>query len=388
MQAYLNLQVQQVIDERVESGAEVGVQVAAYIDGALAVDAWAGVADETTGRLVDGTTLFTSWSTTKGFVATCLHILVDRERVDYDAPVAAYWPAFAAHGKAATTIRQAITHQAGIPQMPHGVTPEMMTDWEAMCAAIADHAPLWTPGTRPCYHWWTFGWIIGEIIHRVDGRPIAQFAREELCRPLGIADFYLGIPDSVEPRVARLRQAPLPATAESAPSDLALRVAPPQVTTADVANRPDVRRAAIPAAGGIMSARAIARHYAMLAGGGMLDGTRLLSPERVDMLRALQTDAPDELFGGPNRKALGYMLGGAPHAGGDMAMGHSGGEFGHRGFGGSIGFADPARGLAVGVTKTLMTVRNDPTNDTAYVVAEVIRQHLDAGFSLGRTQPS
>src|SRR6476661_4089552 len=147
MKNELNARVQQLIDDLVSTGDEVGLQVAAYIDGELIVDAWAGVADEDTGRLVDGDTLFTSWSTTKGFVATCLHILADRGQVDYDAPVATYWPVFGAHGKDAVTVRDALTHRAGVPQMPEGVTPEMMTDWDAMCAAIASHAPLWKPGT-------------------------------------------------------------------------------------------------------------------------------------------------------------------------------------------------------------------------------------------------
>lgn len=147
MQTTLNNRVQQLVDELVESGVEVGVQVAVYLDGELAVDTWAGVADEAAGRPVAGDTLFTSWSTTKGFVATCIHLLVDRGRLQYNEPVAAYWPEFAAQGKEAITLRQILTHSAGVPQMPEGVTPEMMTDWEAMCTAIAGHAPLWAPGT-------------------------------------------------------------------------------------------------------------------------------------------------------------------------------------------------------------------------------------------------
>src|SRR5438046_9078275 len=133
----LNERVRQVIDRLIESGDEVGLQVAAYVDGQLVVDAWAGVANEATGRLVDGDTLFTSWSTTKGFVATCLHILADRGHVDYDTPVATYWPEFGVHGKDVVTVREALTHRAGVPQMPEGVTPEMVTDWDAMSAAIA-----------------------------------------------------------------------------------------------------------------------------------------------------------------------------------------------------------------------------------------------------------
>ena len=364
----LTATVQQLIDERVASGDEVGLQVAVYLDGVLAVDVWAGIADEVTGRPVAGDTLFTSWSVTKGLVATCLHLLVDRVQAEYDTPIATYWPEFAAKGKGSATIRHALIRATGVPQMPAGVTPEMMTDWEAMCAAIAGHAPLWEPGTTIAYHAWTFGWIIGEIVRRIDGRPLAQFAREELCRPLGIETFYLGIPDAAEPHVAPLRQHSSSLEATLHFSDLAKRVMPPQLTTAEVVNRPDIRRASIPGGGGIMNARAIARHYAMLAGSGAIDGSRLLSPERIDIIRALQTDAVDQVFGGPARKALGYQLADDP----TRASG-----FGHGGNGGSLGFADPMRNLAFGLTKNLM--RNDaPGQGVADVVAGAVRRYVDA----------
>jgi CubicO group peptidase (beta-lactamase class C family) len=366
-----------MINGFVESGKEVGLQVAAYVDGDLVVDVWAGLADEATGRPVDGETLFTSWSTTKGFVATCVHILADRGQVDYDDPIARYWPEFAANGKGAATVRHALTHSIGIPYMPEGVTPEMMTDWEAMCAAIAEHKPLWTPGTKSGYHAWTYGWIVGEIVHRVDGRSIAQFAREELCEPLHIKDFYLGIPAAEEGRVATLRQEPQHLEASTNLSGLALRVMPPHVTNAEVVNRPDFRRASIPGGGGIMNARAIARHYSMLACGGELEGTRILSAERIDVIRELQPADRDEVFGGPSRRGLGYALGGDYEKGGDAAMGRSGGEFGHGGNGGSLGFADPARRFSFGLTKNLMKAGPDLYQATAYQVAEEIRHYLD-----------
>lgn len=376
MHSMLQQRVQQIMDDLVASGEEIGLQVAAYVNGDLVVDAWAGVADEATGRLVDGDTLFTSWSTGKGFVATCLHILAERGQVDYDIPVATYWPEFGVHGKDAVTVREAITHRAGVPYMPEGVTPEMMTDWDAMCVAIAGHVPLWKPGTAVCYHAWTFGWIIGELIRRIDGRPVAQFAREELCQPLGIEDFYLGIPDAMEGRVAPLTEAVTASSTAASPNELMLRIMPPQVTSAAVVNRPDFRRAVIPGGGGIMSARAIARHYAMLAGDGQLDGTRLLSAERCAAIRALQSDAPDIMFGGRTRWGLGYMLGGDPERGGNVEIGPGECAFGHGGNGGSLGYADPVRNLSVGVTKNRMNWP-EPRRSAAYAVTEAIRVYLD-----------
>jgi CubicO group peptidase (beta-lactamase class C family) len=375
----LQQHVQRLIDELVGTGEEVGLQVAAFVDGELIVDAWGGVADEATARPVDGDTLFTSWSTTKGFVATCVHILAERGRIDYDAPIATYWPEFAANGKATATVRHALTHMVGVPHMPAHVTPELMTDWDAMCAALAAASPLWEPGTKAGYHAWTFGWINGEIVRRVDGRSLAQFAREELCEPLGIDGFYLGIPDEVEPRVAPLRQDPLHVAGSAQLNELGLQAMPPQVTSAAVVNRPDVRRASIPGGGGIMNARAIARHYAMLACGGALDGVHILSQERIDIIRTPRPIIHDEVFGGPGRFGLGYALGGASEEGGDRAIGETGGEFGHPGNGGSLGFADPARRLSFGLTKNLMRAVPDRTHTAAYRIAEAIREHLDRG---------
>jgi CubicO group peptidase (beta-lactamase class C family) len=369
----LQANIQQMIDQFVADGEEVGLQVAAYIDGELAVDVWTGVADEAAGSPVNGETLFTSWSTTKGFVATCVHILADRGRLDYDEPIATFWPEFAASGKGSATIRHALTHSIGVPQMPDGVTPEMMIDWDAMCSAIAALPPLWDPGSKTGYHAWTFGWILGEIVRRVDGRPIAQFAREELCAPLGIDDFYLGIPDEIEPRVATLRQAEDHIRDFQSLTGLAAKAMPPDVTTADVVNRPDIRRASIPGGGGIMNARAIARHYAMLASYGELDGVRILTPERIDIIRSLQTDASDELFQDRSRKGLGYVLGGPESEGGSAITGPNRGAFGHGGNGGSNGFADPELGLAFGLTKNLMRSGAVTQETVAFKVADAIR---------------
>jgi CubicO group peptidase (beta-lactamase class C family) len=375
MPTSLNTEIQTLLNQRIETGAELGLQVAVYHRGEMVADAWAGVADADSGQPVDGETLFTSWSTTKGFAATCLHMLAERGQVDYDTPIAAYWPEFAHNGKESITVRHALTHTAGLPHMPTDPTPAMLCDWAAMCDFLVAQAPLWTPGSRTGYHAWTFGWLVGEIVRRADGRPLAQFAQEELCQPLGIRDFYLGIPNEVETRVATLQHGPAPDDAPP-PGDLFLRCLPPTVTNAATVNRPDIRRASIPGGGGIMNARAIARHYAMLAGGGSLDGVRLLSPDRIDLMRSLQTDDHDLVLDRRLRKGMGYFLGGAEDAGGSQAMGTTGSEFGHPGLGGSLGFADPAHQLSFGLTKTLLTIDPDPAQSTAFLVAEVVRDHL------------
>src|SRR5689334_19980134 len=183
-----NREVRALLDELVGSGREVGLQVAAYLDGELAVDCWAGLAARASGpgrvdRPVDGDSLFTVFSTGKGVVATALHLLAERGQVDYGAPVARYWPEFAQSGKERVTVRDALSHRSGVPQMPDGLVAEDLLDWDRMVAAITRLSPIFPPGTTTAYHALTYGWIVGEVVRRVDGRPVGQFVQEEICAP-------------------------------------------------------------------------------------------------------------------------------------------------------------------------------------------------------------
>lgn len=371
MHADATAAVQELLQELVDSGAETGLQAAAYLDGELMIDAVAGAADPDTGRPVDGDTLFTVFSTTKGVTTTCIHMLAERGQLDYDAPIARYWPEFGVQGKERVTVRDALTHRAAVPQMPEGLTPEDLCDWDGITAQIAALPPLWEPGTQTGYHAYTFGWILGEVLRRIDGRPIATFVQEEICTPLGIRDLFLGIPDEAEARVAPLISEALTDNTEAADRDALLpRAIPPQLAPSGrVHNRPDVRRASIPAGGGIMNARAIARHYAALI--GEVDGVRLLPPERVRIATQLQTNDVDLALGFPIRKALGYWLGGTL-----SPMSERNTAFGHPGAGGSTGFADPEYGLAVGFTKNRLVTSLDPAQAAAYRVGERIRESL------------
>jgi CubicO group peptidase (beta-lactamase class C family) len=362
--------VQAVLDALVAEDQERGLQVAAYLDGKLIVDAWAGIADPATGRPVDGDTLFVVFSTTKGITATVIHLLAERGLLDYDAPVAHYWPEFAANGKGGITMRHALTHSAGIPQLPDGLQPADLRDWDECCRQVAALTPLWEPGTRTGYHAVTYGWILGEVARRIDGRPFAQIVREDICAPLGIADLYLGIPDAVEPRVAPMEDDPHPAPAPEIPPDALInRAIPPSVLPLSaLANRPDFRRSSVPASSGIMNARAIARHYAALVGG--VDGVQLLPAARVREATILQTDQTDAVLGAPIRKGLGYFLGGPL-----SAMSERVAAFGAPGAGGSLGFADPEYRLAFGLAKNRM-VTSPPGESTANRVASALRAAL------------
>jgi CubicO group peptidase (beta-lactamase class C family) len=354
--------VTSAIEMAIASGAETGLHVVAYHRGTKVIDACAGLADPAANRPVTGDTLFNVYSVTKAVTATALHLQAERGLVDYDAPIASYWPEFAAQGKQAATVRHALTHRAGVPQMPAGVTPDMMCDWDAMCAAIAALPPLAPPGEKTLYQSMTFGWIVGEIVRRTDprGRDFRRFVLDEIAAPLGLRDLWLGIPDDAEPRIAVMsdRNAgdpPPPAAtlyAQSMPTAVALIPA--------VFERPDVRRACIPGVGGIFNARDEARFWAMLAEGGALDGVRLLSRERVAGFSALRDngDEPDPvMFGIPIPiSAGGYWLGGH-RVTSDRAIWHPGA-------GGSIGWADPEHRLAVAICHNRMfntrTVEDDP----------------------------
>jgi CubicO group peptidase (beta-lactamase class C family) len=323
--------VQSVLDDLVSIGSELGVQVAAYRAGELVVDAWAGVADVASQRRVDADTLFNMSSCGKGVAATCLHMLADRGVVDYETPVADYWPEFGVRGKRGITLRHVLSHRSGIPHTPAGYGVEMLVDWDAMCTGIANLEPEFEPGTRTAYQAVNYGFIVGEVIRRVDVRSIGDFLQAEIARPLGEPSLYFGVPRSELGRVATI--------GDAAPTARRSDTPPPTVTAATF-NRDDVRQAAIPSSGGISNARALARHYAALAQGGALDGVRLLSAERVRAAVELQTDQVDELYKVAIKRSMGYRLGD------DTGPGAGPAAFGHLG-NGMFAYADPDRQMAV-----------------------------------------
>jgi CubicO group peptidase (beta-lactamase class C family) len=184
-----NDKVRAVLERLIDAG-EVGLQVAAYKDGRLVIDTWAGMADVDAGRIVDGATLFPSFSSAKGPTATCVHIAVERGRLYYDDPIARHWPEFAAKGKGAVTVRHALTHRAGIPDDPAAFDRDPL-DYDGICAELAGTEPVYEPGSRTHYHGTTFGWLLAETLRRADGRRIDAYLQEEVCRPLGIDSMFL-----------------------------------------------------------------------------------------------------------------------------------------------------------------------------------------------------
>lgn len=340
--------IQEVFARQLAEGKGVGAAVAVYHRGELVVDLWGGQADHTSGRPWEEDTICVVYSTTKGAAATCLHMLADRGLLSYDDPVAKHWPEFAKNGKEGVTIRHVLTHQAGIPQQPEGVDHEHMLEWEKMVHAMEELTPLWKPGEMTGYHPYNFGWLVGEIVRRVDGRSIGAFLRAEVVEPLGLRDLYIGLPQSDEGRVARLESVMPGGTEVEAlvdqwlrPESIAGKALPRWMSDPiDFMNTPEAHQAEIPAANGIASARDLARLYACLAAGGTLDGVTIVRPETLASATKQQTSRPDATLMFPIGWALGYMTGG-PFV---SVSGPRATSFGHAGFGGSNAFADPEIG--------------------------------------------
>lgn len=344
--------VQEMLDSYVASGREIGAQVAAYVDGELVVDAWAGAG-------VDGDTLFHSFSTGKGVAAAVVAVLVDRGVLDYDAPVAKYWPEY---GKPATTVGHVLSHSAGVPYLPEDLTPEQLLDHEAMAAWLARAEPGWEPGTASGYHAWTYGILVREIVQRATGRSLDEVLATEICAPLGIDGSVLfSVPASVD--VAPLVDGGWEEAFGAFVAGRGLSsVAPPSVLpTASLANRRDYLAAGI-AATGTMSARGVARLYA-----GLISG-ELVSPATLAAATALRVSSPDRVFGAPIPKAYGFFLGRR-----GSEMGARATAFGMNGSGGSIAFADPEHGLAFAFTHSRLTAGPE---DVAGALAIAVRTYL------------
>ncbi len=338
----IQTKIQKMADEAVDSGRELGIQVTAYFEGELIADACAGYLDKKKKKAVKADSLFPVFSTTKGIAATMIHILAEEGKIDYDEKISKYWPEFGINGKEKITVRQAMNHSAGLPNMPAHTVAMDLLDWDKMCAKMAKEKPIWKPGTKSEYHAITYSWLVGEIACRVEGKPFSKIMEEKICRPLKIKGMYVGIPDNVGSRVATLVETEVNPDMLKSPATSPIPgwICPLH----EWMNRPDGRRACVPASNGIMSAQAIARHYAALVPGG-IDGVELVPPDRIRIATKMQ-----KLKDGTRiNRGLGYGLGGDKNS----ILGPRHTAFGHGGYGGSIGFADPRYKFAVGLTKNL-----------------------------------
>lgn len=371
----VNAAVSRLIEQQVEDGRQLGVQVCAYKDGERIVDTWAGTVGRSDPRPVAADSLFSSFSTTKGVAATVVLALADRGIVDYDAPVTKYWPEFGANGKDRITVNQALCHMAGVHAAPLPNTAEHVINWQMGLDYVANAEPAWEPGTATGYHAITYGWIAGGIVEKASGMSFGEALETFVTRPLGIEnEMFIGIPDGVEDRLTRLQPAPVQRgqTLDIGPDHDFFKAMPLQM---DINfNRLEIRKACQPAANGHFTARALARMYAALAQDGEVDGVRIVSPGFVAKATEPVTFDVDRVLMEPRGKAAGYMLGGVI----DDVVGTFGPRetaFGHSGAGGSTAFADPEVGLSIAVTLNMMQNSLQGEGPT-FEIAELIRGEL------------
>lgn len=339
-----------------ENPNERGAALCIQVGGETVVDLWAGTTDRAGTEAWHSDTILNLFSCTKTFTAVAALQLVAEGKLELDAPVAKVWPEFAAAGKEGVTLRQLLSHVAGMSAIRQPLAPEALYDWTTMCDALAAETPLWVPGEAHGYAPITYGWLIGELLRRADGRSPGRSIVARTVEPLGL-DFHVGLAESEFARVAEIsrgkgdmgdadaqRLLKVMLGEPAAPSSLAF-ANPPSVMTST--NKPEWRRMEQPAANGHGNARSLAGFYSGLLAGRLLDDALL-----AEMTREHAAGA-DRILLAETRFGLGCMLDqpdGA--AGGTFGMGPR--AFGHPGAGGSLGFADPERELAFGfVTNTL-----------------------------------
>lgn len=349
---------QQVADafvQNFERHGEVGAAFCLYAGGQPVVDIWGGTASD--GPWQEDT-LQLVFSTTKGATAICAHLLAARGELDLDAPVATYWAGFEAEGKGSIPVRWLLSHRAGLPVIDAQLTLDEVLAVGPVVDALAAQRPIWDPGTKHGYHALTYGWLVGEVIRQVTGRSVGQFFAAEVAEPLGL-EFWIGLPESEEKRVARLRPMPRPDDPEIrklveafiGPGTLAGRALSLNgALSADEAgetyNTRAVHATEMPAANGITTARSLARMYAATV--GEVDGVRLLPPATVADATREQSRGPDQVLLVESRFGSGFML--------DSAFTPllSEASFGHAGAGGSLGFADADAGIGFGYVMNQM----------------------------------
>ncbi len=345
--------------ENFSQRGDVGASLALVRDGELVVDLWGGHLDAAKTRPWRADSVVNVWSTTKAVNALCFAILVDRGLVDYEAPVARWWPAFAAEGKGDITVGQLLSHQAGLCSFTTPAVVEDYYDQPTAAARLAAQAPLWAPGSRSGYHAISIGTLANALFQRIEGRSVGRFVVEELSGPMGL-DLTLGLPASQEARRAEMLAPPELGTATMATEMNLSQIAAYTNPAMDplCPNTSAWRACEIPSANGFSNARSLATLFGKVASGD------LLGADTRAKATALRIEGVDEVLGVPARWAAGFLLNT------DGLYGPEPQAFGHSGWGGSFVLVDPVRKTALAYAMNRMGTHlvGDP-RDVALIAA-------------------
>jgi CubicO group peptidase (beta-lactamase class C family) len=357
--------------ENFESRGEIGAGVCLSVGGAVVVDLWGGWRDAACTQSWQRDTLVNVFSVGKAVAAVCVARLVGQGQLGFDQAVAEVWPEFAAAGKQDVTVRQLLSHQAGLPALRAAVPAGSVYDWDAMCTRLAAEEPWWPPGTAHGYHVNTFGFLVGELVRRVSGRSLGAMVRHEVAGPLG-ADLCIGVPAGDLGRVAEFIGHAEPAARRDGDGDLTdeqrmelhAYFNPPEFSGAGVINTTQWRMAELPSTNGHATARGIARLYAALVAGGQIDGVEVVAPGALAEAVVEQVYGEDRILHRPSRFGIGFQL-----TQDERPLGPNPGAYGHFGAGGSLGFCDPEAQLAFGYAINTMGPRWQNPRNAALITA-------------------
>ena len=291
-------------------GEELGASVAVDLDGETVVDLWGGYRDEERTTPWTEDTIVNGWSTTKTVLALAALMLVDRGELDVHAPVADYWPEFAAKGKKDVEVRHLMSHTSGVSGWEQPFSIRDMYDWETATERLAAQAPWWEPGTASGYHANNQGHLVGEVIRRITNTTFRHFVADEIAKPLG-ADYQIGAREADWDRIAPVVPPPRPDDdpRELDPESVMVKTYTGPVASAKAANSPEWRRADLGALNGHTNARGLMQVMRTMSLGGEAGGVRLLSPETIDLVFDQQSDGVDLVLEAPFRFGIGFCLG-------------------------------------------------------------------------------
>ena len=299
----------ELVSDSLDKGTDVGASVAVTIEGELVVDLWGGWVDDQLSVPWVEDTIVNVWSTTKTMTSLCAFICADRGLIDFDAPVAKYWPEFAANGKEAVLVKHLLSHTSGLAGWDAPFEVADIYDWEKSTSHLARQAPWWEPGSKSGYHGMTQGHLVGEVIRRVTGKMLGEFFAEEVAGPLDL-DFHIGLDPAHDSRVAPIIPFPPKDTDYDAmdKDSVVYKAAVGPKKGPEIANTIEWRRADIGAANGHGNARSVAKAQAIIANGGTLDGIEFLRPQTIERIFEEQADGIDLVFREQQRFGIGYGL--------------------------------------------------------------------------------